>query len=271
MRRFGAVALLLILAATTYAADPPVEPIILLPIAPPAPQPTPGVATKLGKGMRYVIACKAACDVVAFPDTLLVIEEKKGPRDWTAIFAGGTGDYEDRTFTYPFLYALKANGVGQCQVVIIPRGYKDKSEWMKVTLDVDSGVGPQPPPGPGPKPPEPPPTPDPLTLSFQAAYALDTDPAKAAKIGPLAELLEAIIAAAKESGSIQTLSQLQAKIHEADDRVAGKGGLPVLRKTMSNYVAARFPKEDQPMTEALWITAATTYAEIARALAKVVK
>lgn len=146
-------------------SPPSSEPVIKLPVAPPSPlpnpRPVPGPVTKLGKGVRYVVSCSVKCDVIAFPPDLVGIEEKAGPRDWTAVFAGGTGDYEDRRFDSPFQYAIRAAGVGPVDIVIIPRGYKDQAEWVRTKLDVDAGEGPRPPPEP--KPPEPkPPTDDPL-------------------------------------------------------------------------------------------------------------
>jgi hypothetical protein len=101
---------------------------------------------KLTKGQLYVIECKVKCDVLTFPEGVVSVGEKTGPRDVTALFPGGTGDYEDRTFAGPFLYILKAQSTGPVQVVVVPFGYQDKNERVSFTLDVDAGQGPRPPP-----------------------------------------------------------------------------------------------------------------------------
>lgn len=119
---------------------------------------------KLYWGARYVVKCTKECDVITFPTGLVEVEKKTGPRDWTAIFAGGTGDYEDKHFDRPFLYAVKAKkGLkGECTVYIIPREYKDRSEWVSVTLDVNGTSGPVIDPKPDPVKPDPAPDPKPV-------------------------------------------------------------------------------------------------------------
>ena len=72
-----------------------------------------GSVVKLTKGMRYVIQADVRCDLVTFPEGLVTVQSKTGPREWTGIFAGGTGDYEDKTFDLPFIYALAASPSGK--------------------------------------------------------------------------------------------------------------------------------------------------------------
>lgn len=143
-----AVALLMIVfgIVLTFCANPPRAkgqqqpadgPDIILPLS--GSNPPVGSIQKLTKGSRYVIRAKVKCDILSFPEGIVAVEDKTGPRDWTGIFVGGNGDYEDRHFAEPYLYALKAAGKGSVQVVIIPQGYKDKSQWVKTGLEVDSG------------------------------------------------------------------------------------------------------------------------------------
>lgn len=164
--------LLLILLAAPLAAAPPDPAVIKLPVNPVQPQPTPSAATKLNAGARYVVEAKVECDIILFPEGLVEVQEKSGPRDWTGIFSGGTGDYEDKTFSEQFLYALKAKSTGTVKVVFIPRGYKDKSQWVTAVIDVDAGKGPQPPP-PGPEP-KPEPNPGPTAKAVYMAVIRDS-------------------------------------------------------------------------------------------------
>jgi len=171
MRAFYAPLLVLALGSVAACADSPIR----LPVSPTViPNEMPAkplaVVTKLsGKGMRYVVACKVKCDVLTFPDGVVAVDTKTGPRDWTGIFAGSTsGDYEDKHFPEPFLYALRPLSTGQVTVVVIPQGYKDRSEWVTFSLDVEAGEGPRPPP------------PDALTAAVQAANDADRSPTKAA-------------------------------------------------------------------------------------------
>lgn len=102
-----------------------------------------GQTLKLSKGMRYIIQADVKCDLVIFPEGLVTIQEKTGPRDWTGIFAGGSGDYEDRAFELPFLYALAAgpSAKGTADIIVIPRGYTDQTQWKRDKVEVDgSGV-----------------------------------------------------------------------------------------------------------------------------------
>lgn len=104
----------------------------------------PGAAVKLNKGALYVISCTADCELLILPKGAASVQKKTGKRDYTAIFAGGTGDYEDRTFDGPFLYELKATSTGPATVTIIPVGFKDRSEWVELLLDCNNGARPPP-------------------------------------------------------------------------------------------------------------------------------
>lgn len=251
--------LAVLLAVPVGAADPPGDDI-LLPVTPAVPAPMPGTATRLGRGERFVIQSKGRCDIEVTPEGSVSVAEKVGPRDWTAIFAGGTGDYEDRHFSYPHLYALSAAKTGTCTVLVVPNGAKDRSAWRKFTLDVDAGTGPQPPPVPIPVPV------DPLTQALQAAYAADKDTDKSKQLPVLAEVLGSVIAAARASGKVATTKQLQDAVHQATDLAVGAGKLAETRKAVGAYLVTKLGTQNQNMTDAIWATAAAEYAAVSNAL-----
>ncbi len=148
MRGFKGVSCLFLLVGSAVLASTPASEIVLpvSPVVPVVPSPMPGVVTKLTKGMRYVAQAPIKCDVELFPEGIVSWVEKKGPRDWTAIFAGGTGDYEDRTFTSAFLYSFGAVTTGKVDVLILPTDPASKVARKRFSLDVDAGTKPIPPP-----------------------------------------------------------------------------------------------------------------------------
>ena len=117
---------------------------------PVAPAPAPGEPLALKAGARYVVAARTRCDVFLFPAGLAEVEEKSGPRDWTGVFADGAGEVEDRHYPEQFLYAIKARpgARGELTVLVVPRGYKDRSEVVQTTVRVEAGEGALPPPKP---------------------------------------------------------------------------------------------------------------------------
>lgn len=119
-----------------------------------------------------------------------------------------------------------------------------------------------------PVPPAPGPT-DPLVVTFQDAANADVDANKAEKLAALADYYGGAVAAAKASGAVNSLSDLQTKIHAGADLVAGAGGLPNLRLAVSHHVAAKLPASDGPLTEALWAAASSAYGDAAKALKQV--
>lgn len=138
---------------------------------------TPGAAVKLAKGQLYVVRCTKKCDILEFPKKSVSYEEKKGPRDITAIFPGGTGDFEDRSFAEPFLYILKATSTGPATVTVIPTEYKDRSEWVELLLDCNNGARPPPVPTPDPVDPDV----KPFTGTWQIVIVEETEEATAAR------------------------------------------------------------------------------------------
>lgn len=128
-------------------------------------------------------------------------------------------------------------------------------------------VGNSPIPPPGPKPPGPLPQPaDPLVAAFHAGYLLDADPDKAALVGKLAELFGSTVAAAKASGKILTLFQLQQSAHAAADIAVGKGKLLNTRKAVSAYLQSKLGTASKPMTDDLWTQVGGEFAAVSAAL-----
>lgn len=153
---------LILFAVPTLADDPapkPAEADIQLPVivVPPAPVPPvdPAAIPKLPADTLYVITSKVECVIRAHPAGLVSITKKKGPRDITAVFIDSAGKSEDRTFAGPFIYVVKASGVGKVDLDVIPLGLKAEKDIVSQTLDVNNGTSPIPPPVP-PTPPVPP-------------------------------------------------------------------------------------------------------------------
>ena len=146
--RYGAAcALAMLVAAIVGAADAPIR----LPNAPtpPVPQPVPGAAVKLVGDVWYVIDSKVECSVRGYPAGLVSVGAKKGPRDISAVFVDGNGVPEDRSYDGPFIYVVRAAGVGECTLVITPLGLKSDADILTARLAVNSGKAPQPPPDDG--------------------------------------------------------------------------------------------------------------------------
>lgn len=223
MQRFALFLLLCSSCTPAYAQDPPPPPpdpiISLMPIGTVPVAPT---IPKLGKGERYVFSCKVKCEVDVSPDGLVTLVDKAGPRDFTGWFSGGGGADEDRTFAGPFLYELKAAGVGQVKVTLIPLPYNGSGK-VKMLFDVDNG-GPTPPVPPVPPIPPIPPT-DPLTRELQAAFAADG--ATVAQVKQLADAYRTVASTTANDKTVTTYGQLVVKI-QADE--TGIAPLPAASK-----------------------------------------
>jgi len=142
--------------ATAAQPTPKPDGPIKLPVTPIVPQPMPATVdpepvTTLPADTLYVIESKVRCVVRAHPTGLVKVSEKTGPRDFTAKFAGGTGSIEDKSFAGPFLYVVRASGIGRVELDVIPAGFETAAQIVSVTLSVDDGSKPIPPPIP-PKP-----------------------------------------------------------------------------------------------------------------------
>ena len=135
--------------ATATAAPPPQEiqiPLPPKPIPPPTPPVLPGQKINLVGNAWYVVNSKVECSVRGYPTGLVSIDAKKGPRDISAVFVDGNGINEDRSYDGPFIYVVRASGVGDCALVITPIGLKSDSEIITSNLRVNDGTAPQPPP-----------------------------------------------------------------------------------------------------------------------------
>lgn len=128
-------------------------------------------------------------------------------------------------------------------------------------------VGDAPVPIPGPQPPTPGPQPtDPLVAAFRAGYLLDTEPDKAKLVAALAELFANTVPAAKTSGKVLTLYQLQQSAHAAADIAVGKGKLSNTRKAVSAYLQSKLGTASKPMTDDLWNQVGTEFGAVSAAL-----
>lgn len=163
----------LCLLAAGVAVASPADDVIVLPTPQVVPNVMPpGVVTRLNKGERYVFQAKVPCDIQTVPNGVVSWVEKAGPREWTAVFAGGKGVEEDRSFDGPLIYALAPLKSGSVEVFVLPK--KGEGGWKRFTLDVDAGEGPIPPPKP-PTPPDPPVPPVPVPVSsFRVIWVVES-------------------------------------------------------------------------------------------------
>ncbi len=276
--RASLLLLAVVAACPASGADPtPVPP--RLPSIQPAPRkdvtPRQGDPVQLARG-EY--ECLLLADYTG-PVTWDVTEPSGGtpPVDWFELKAGseviGTraGALQTGRYTPPAgvpAVAVFEHGTGRA--VVSAWGVRDGRPVKLAQILVDANHGPQPPPvDPIPVPPKPFPV-DPLTQSFQIAYDSDKDVDKAAKLATLAELMGSVVAAAKQSGKVNNTKQLQDAVHQATDLAVGVNKIPETRKAVGAYLSTKLPTTPiQPMTDALWATAATEYANVAASLRKV--
>lgn len=131
----------------------------------PAPSPvnpdtSPVLVDDINAGELYVIESDSELKVTGSPDGIISVASKKGPRSFFARFVDGVDrdEYEDRTYSKPFVYVVQATKTGQCELLVFS-GVKDDLVRQMLTVT----VGPRPPPvPPGPTPPGPtPPGPTP--------------------------------------------------------------------------------------------------------------
>ncbi len=165
-----------------------------------------------------------------------------------------------------FLLPAAGLAVGRYRFVAVAAGAT--GEQSRADFVVVIGDAPKPPPTPIP-PPTPVPT-DPLVTAFQVAYTADVDPDKAKLTPVLADLLGAVVAAAKTSGQVKTTTQLEAAVHKAADIAVGPGKIMGVRTAVGAYLSnSTLPKPGtaaQTMTDALWAAATAEYAKVSTAL-----
>ena len=152
----------LLLSLALLAADPPPPPVspIRLPAigrkADPTPMPSADAPVPFPAGQVYAFDSPVKCQVRSYPGGCLVVAEKKGPRDISAKFVGGTGDDEDRSFDGPFVYLVRATRAGCVELVMTPYGFTKDEEARSVKFDVLGGCKADPSPVDPPKPIDPP-------------------------------------------------------------------------------------------------------------------
>lgn len=150
--------LLLLLAAPSFAADPPA---IRLPELAPVPQPMPAATpvSKLTAATLYVVDGDTDYLLLASPKGLVTTTTEAGPVKVRGVFADGNGKVETRTYKGKAVTFVEAAGTGRVELLIVPKGAASEADVIRRTLDVDAGQGPQPPPTPTPTPT---PTPQPI-------------------------------------------------------------------------------------------------------------
>ena len=129
-------------------AVPVIELPEITPIPQPMPTPAPKAVTKLNAAEMYVIQSDAAFVVRSFPDGLVTVTNEVGPVTLRGQFAGGNGKIVTKKYSKKQVTIVEACGVGRVALDVIPLGFKNEKDIIRVTLDVDSGQGPQPPPKP---------------------------------------------------------------------------------------------------------------------------
>lgn len=140
----SAFAGLLVTALVTFAGA--AEGPIRLPVAPvvPTPMPAPvppGGSLALGGAMIAIVDADVDCIIIESVPGLVKIDKVSGPRDVTAIFAGGMGGYEDRSYAGKNLYRVKAAGKGTVTLSVVPVGVKSRDEIKTITFSVDAASG----------------------------------------------------------------------------------------------------------------------------------
>ncbi len=240
------------------ANDPPLVPVPdpIINLMPIGTTPAPPTIPKLGKGERYVFSCKVKCEVDVSPDGLVALVEKPGPRDFTGWFSGGSGVDEDRTFAGPFLYELKATGVGQAKVTLIPLPYNGSGK-VKMLFDVDNGGPPIPP-----MPPIPPTPPvDALTLQLKAAFAADH---ATIDVPPkLAKVYRNVASVTSQDKTLTTWQALMGQIKRDQDAAVPPATINAVRKVIGDELVAAIPNLTVPLDRTL---VQNTFNRLAQAL-----
>lgn len=166
---------------------------VRLPDLPPNPNPEPEdvkpvPVTDLKAGELFVIAGEEPCRVEDSRQGIISIKRVTGPREFYGKFVDGKvrGEDEERTYTEPFLYIIRAVKPGSVELLITPKSYDVEQESLRRTLTV-MGNGPNPPPpDPDPKP-DPKPEPVPTGKVFVAVVedAMNRSPDASIVLGAL--------------------------------------------------------------------------------------
>ena len=139
----------LLVSRIQHDADPtPATPKakIRLPASGPTPV-TPVTVTNLFDSEWYVIDGDVPFVVVASPTGIVTTSNDVGPVKLRGKFAGGNGANETRSFTGKQVTTVEAASKGVVELIVIPVGFANESEILRVSLNVNGPIKP-PPPGP---------------------------------------------------------------------------------------------------------------------------
>lgn len=249
--------------------DPPVTPVIVLPMVDPVPipAPQPSPVSKLGPNVYYVVYSDAPFMVQASPVGIVSVTKDAGPLRVRGYFAEAPTVIQTKTFTAKNLAFVDALATGKCELLIWPTGATGDGQVIRRCLDVN--VLPIPPPAP-PSPPIPPVPVDEFTASVQAAYAAETQANKADDLA----FLTAVYKAASQPGGLVYLPSLAST---ADLLTALKAaiGYPGVGLAATDLVKVRTAIATElnktlatpaPLTDASRVTIAALFNKVANAL-----
>lgn len=188
MQQLSLVLSLILLSNSSFAADPqpaPIPPVHwpVLPAPMPNPPPTPNEVTSLASDQIYVLGIDADSQVLASPAGIVQVIHESGPVKIRGRFVDGNGNRETRKYTNKQVVCVEPVGTGKVELMVVYGGAGSAAQIERRTINV-GGNGPTPP-----SPPNPPtPTPDDFTKSVQAAFAAETDAAKASQVALLASI-----------------------------------------------------------------------------------
>lgn len=226
----ASVALLALVGSTLHAAEdaPKQPPRIVFPhVEPqpkpaPLPKPDPDDVPKVAIGELYVITSTVPFRAAVSPEDYAHTSEAKGPVQINAVFHGGSGKREWKTFTgYVLVVDPQVKDV-RIEILLAFNGEERPGEFVRQLIDI--GVGPRPPPDPEPDP-RPEPTPTAKTLGI---VNIDIANKRATNL-PLARLLTDIaywdtLRAAGHKVWLMDKSNAQARQY---DDLAAKVGYPL--------------------------------------------
>jgi len=249
--------------------SPNLPPLPKAPDIPTPPMPDPLQSVTIYQGEEFVVDDSVKCVVQCFPPGAMKVSHRFVPagQTWTltGTFTDGAGVVTgDREFAGP-CYVYRCRVAAACDAcwlnVVEVGGENPETRLLKCVL------GPRPPPGPVPPVPVPVPVPvDPLVATFQAAYAADADPDKAATLAKVIVVMDGLVGRLKATGSVTSLKQLQDSVAASTQAQVGTGKLPKLGAAVAAHVAGKLGTSNQAMTDALWAAAAAEYAKVVGAL-----
>lgn len=115
-------------------------------VAPIAAPVLPDAVSVLQANQLFVVTSDEPFVLIASPANLVNITRESGPLKVRSVFADGTGKLETRTYQQPHIWIVEAVGEGRVELIAIPNGFDDESDFVRRW--VDCGHAPQPPPGP---------------------------------------------------------------------------------------------------------------------------